>query len=397
MRIVTVPRPPVASPELLAIGLMLSDGRTIWTDCVVDGTAVAAATLIEEVVTPALVGVALANYRTLVDAVAALKHTVSWSEVVVPAAGSEGRVSRRAFLSGLTQQPLPEQRTLSELRPLPASLRCALNTALLAAVAVVRGVAPAAVLAADCEVAWEAGRPLALMAQVDVAAHTTLLPHMAAVTHRTSGREPIRQLGENCQLLQRYVRELKDWLIQSGVAEGAVAIHLDVRGGIGAVYNNQIGKMLGALYGLEVAARPYPLLVADPVLLPTAEEQFATLKRLRDYFRFRKMKLKLVVREGIDSAAAVDPYLAGDGAHLVTLNPATLGGYVEVIDVARQCRQAGVGLVLQVDAAAGSEAAALGCNLGKLVGAEFVHALGSRDLVVRVLHEANKLAAFTPS
>ncbi|MCA9973286.1 MAG: hypothetical protein KC425_23870, partial [Anaerolineales bacterium] len=134
--------------------------------------------------------------------------------------------------------------------------------------------------------------------------------------------------------LQRRVRDLCAQLEAAGAPQ---ALHLNLQGGFGRLFGGEMGKALGALYGLERAAGARPLLVEDA--LPPAPENPAAWRELRRYLGFRQMRTRLLAGAGVCRAADVAALAAAeavDGVHLRLAGMAGLDAGIQAVLTARE-------------------------------------------------------------
>ncbi|GJM42799.1 MAG: hypothetical protein DHS20C20_30810 [Ardenticatenaceae bacterium] len=129
---------------------------------------------------------------------------------------------------------------------------------------------------------------------------TILTTHVVSLGYTTGKNNHKATLGAAGERLQRHIRQVAAWL-QTLDISFQPAIHLDLQDGFSDLFGNDEGKILGALFGLEQAAKPYRLQVQDPVWQDSREAQLSSLKKLQNYLGIRRMKLKLVANAWVDS------------------------------------------------------------------------------------------------
>jgi methylaspartate ammonia-lyase len=157
---------------------------------------------------------------------------------------------------------------------------------------------------------------------------------------------PDEQLGKDAVPLIRYVKWLKKRIRQLGAKGYQPAIHLDLHGGLGAIYQNNLGKILGTISALEKAAQPYPLRIESPLVLDSREEQIQYLKTLREYLRFRKMNTQLVADEWADTLDDIKAHLDQNAVDMIHIKMPDLGGIQNAIEAVLVCKENGVGTLL---------------------------------------------------
>lgn len=310
-----------------------------------------AAEAVRKEVIPALVGQSLDAFRPLAEAVEMLRETVTvtWQEIPVP--HQENGISRRALLTGrLDAEDEPAGRTVEETleRPLHPAVRYGLTQALLSAVALARGVTPAEIIATE----YELSRPASaapLFSSVGTGESTAV-----ACAHRVAGLgvawpgdDPEEELGRNNGRLQGYLRQLTRYLSTAAGDDYRPAIHLDVGGGLGALYEDNAGRLLGAFYGLDRVADPYPLIVADPVDMDSRDEQIAKMAELKKYVRLRDLAVRLAAGAWIDSPDAALAFVDAEAADLLRLDVVRLGGVQRTVETILAARERDVGVLLE--------------------------------------------------
>jgi methylaspartate ammonia-lyase len=347
--------------EAVSVGLVLDSGAVAWGDCVAvaysgkagrdpvfrtqDGT-----TAIQQVVSPALQGCQITTFRQLAEAVDGLIESV---EVAKPLSRPSG-MTRRDLLAAPVrlwrsaqgqgeESDSPVEWTTVDRR-LHAAVRYGVSQALLRAVALTRGVTMAEVVAEE----WNLPLP-----DVPVPIHAQsggeryhnadkmIARRVASLPHALVDDIP-QQLGEDGIELTRYVRWLKGRIQELGGSEYRPTIHLDVHGGLGVIFENNLGRVLGHLYALELAAQPYLLRVECPVMMESREAQIEAIKTLREYVRLRKMKVQLVVDEWANTLEDIRAFVDAQAADMIQIKMPDLGSVHNSVEAVLACKSGGV-------------------------------------------------------
>lgn len=342
--------------EAVSLGLVLDDERIAWGECVSvefggqagrfpifraeEGIA-----LIKAHLHPFLLGKNPENFRVLLDQIESL--TVKTEvERLVPERKPGEELSRRDLLAAparLFQKGPTTQRSVEE-RPLHPALRYGVSQALLQAAALTQGVTMTEVI---CQ-AWDLPlppQPVPIHAQCGAdrydGADKMIARGVASLPHSLVDNLP-DHLGEDALKLIRYARWLKTRIQEIGGPDYHPTIHLDVHGGLGNIYDNQAGKILGALSSLEKAVHPYPLRVECPVIMDSRAEQIETLRTLREYLQFRDMNTKIVADEWANTREDIQAFLDAEAVHMIQVKMPDLGGIQETIGAVLACKEAGV-------------------------------------------------------
>jgi len=354
--------------ETVSVGLVLDDGRVAWGDCAAvaysgksgrdpvfrsrDGLAT-----IERVIVPSLQGRELTSFRELAAEVDALVESV---QVTFKKRVNEGELSRRELFQAparLWQAIQRDDSTTSALeleeqvtveRHLHTAVRYGLSQAILQAVAKARNVTMAEVIADE----WNLPRP---DAPVPIHAQSggeryhnadkMIVRRVASLPHALVDNVP-EQLGEDGNLLSQYARWLSERIKQLGGKDYCPTIHLDVHGALGQICQNNLGRVLGQLYTLELAAQPYPLRVECPVMMDSREAQIEAMKTLREYVRFRKMKVQLVADEWANTLEDIRAFIEAQAADMIQIKMPDLGSVHNSVEAVLACKAGGVGAFL---------------------------------------------------
>jgi len=348
--------------EALSVGLVLDDGRVAWGDCV--GVAYAGKAgrdpvfraregeaTIRRVVAPLLEGREVPAFRPLAEEIDRLTEPV---EVERP----KGGFSRRDFLTaparlleaaaeGTEGGLAPVERVTVE-RPLHTAVRYGVSQALLAAVAMARGVTMAEVIAEEWELPPPT-EPVPIHAQSGsdryANAEKMIVRRLASLPHALVDDIPA-QVGQDGAKLVQYVRWLRARIRELGGADYRPTIHLDVHGALGRICDNDLGRLLGHLYALERAAQPYPLRVESPLILETREAQIEAMARLREYVRMRGMAVQLVADEWANTLEDIRAFVEAKAADMVQVKMPDLGSVHNAVEAVLACKAGGVGAFL---------------------------------------------------
>jgi methylaspartate ammonia-lyase len=368
--------------EAVSFGLVLEDGRVAWGDCVAvaySGKAGRAPAFraalgvrtIREVIAPVLRGRPLDSFRELAAEVDALTEIVEvfrplpsppareeQQEQGQPDEGVEDQ-SRRALLTSVARllKPFPDEERapkesprrerVREEHPLHPAVRYGVSQALLKAVALERGITMAEVIAHE----WDLPRPDAavpLHAQSGrdryMNADKMIVRRIPSLPHGLVDNID-EQVGLDGGNLLRYVRWLNERIQELGGGYRPT-IHLDLHGALGQISENNLGKVLGALYAMELAAQPQRLRIESPVIMETREAQIDALKTLRNYIDFRKMQVQLVADEWANTLEDVKAFISAEAADMIQIKMPDLGSLHNSVEAVLACKAGGVGAFL---------------------------------------------------
>lgn len=352
--------------EGVSAGLVLDTGQIAWGDCVAvsySGTAgrepvfrtKPGLATIRNVVAPSLEGRELAGFRELTAEVDTLGEAVEMTRQLSSSDPARGDgVSRRTLISvpaRMLQAARGEQGPTERVivnRRLHTAIRYGVSQALLGAVATVRNLSMAEVIAEE----WDLPLPDAAVpihaqsgseryynAEKMIARRVASLPH--ALVDDIPG-----QIGKEGAEMTRYLRWLSQRIGTLGGGDYQPVIHLDLHGALGRLYKNNTGQMLGQLLAWELAAQPYRLRIESPVLRKNRRAQITAMKTLREYVSFRKMKVKLVADEWANTLDDIRAFVDAGAADMIQIKMPDLGSIHNTIQAVLACKAADVGTLL---------------------------------------------------
>lgn len=352
--------------EAVSVGLVLDSGEVAWGDCVAVAYSGKAGrdpvfrtgkglSTIRQVVAPVLQGREITTFRQIAEEVDGLLESV---EVIKPLPRPTGmtrrdllmapaRLWRAAQRQGAEEGIAPTERVTVERR-LHTAVRYGVSQALLRVVALTRGVTMAEVIAEEWGLPLP-DAPVPIHAQSGSEryhnADKMIVRRVASLPHALVDDIP-EQLGEDGAKLTRYVRWLKERIQELGGADYQPTIHLYVHGALGQICQNDLGRVLGELYALESAAQPYPLRVESTVIMESQEAQIKAIKTLREYVRFRKMKVQLVIDEWANTLEDIQAFVAAQAADMIQIKMPDLGSVHNTVEAVLACKAGDMGTLL---------------------------------------------------
>ncbi len=341
----------VIGQEIVLVGLKLSNGRFAWGECVADPNTAVSFTAqygietIEEKIAPRLIGKPVTHLSELMSHITDLTEEITITETTYPPPPMQKTPSRRDILRGdwqpMTAVPEPIIHSHQIERPIHAAIRYGISQALLKAVAITQ---EKSIVALVCDMAGidlpETAVSLQseINPQIPLNISTIVKNSVASVGYTTSGKNHEIELGKQGEILQRFARQLATQLKKTAAPE-QVAFYFRVRGGYGALCNNNLGKVLGLLYGLETAAKPFLVRVEDPILYRERDEQIKEIANLKSYLLMRKLNLELVAHTHVDTLADVKAFVAQKAVPMMHIDLGQMGNLDEAITAVHHCHQ----------------------------------------------------------
>ncbi len=360
--------------ETVSVGLVLdgaAGAETVaWGDCVAadsvsatdDVSAFRAAdgiALIDRVVAPALEGRPLAGFRELAAEMDALIAALNPADLLAPREDSSAAsgLSRRDVLSpgkllhavrlGLEESAAATREAAARLHSWPGAMavRYGLSQAILSAVAAARGLTMAEVIAEEWGLPLPAGA-VSIHIEADNDDLDQMIAHrVASLPHRLLD-DATDQPGTDGVFLTRRVRALAERIQALGGPDYHPIIHIDAHGALGRISDENTGRILGHLYALENAARPYLLRVEDPAVMDSQAAQVDLMKRLMDYVQVRRMGVQIVAGTWARTVEDIRAFVDAGAAHMIAISMPHLCSVHNSVDAVLACQAGGAGVLL---------------------------------------------------
>jgi methylaspartate ammonia-lyase len=227
-------------------------------------------------------------------------------------------------------------------------VRYGLSQAILSAVAAARGLTMAEVIAEEWGLPLPAGSIPIHIETGHAGDHDLdqMIAHrVASLPHRLLDNASDRP-GADAVFLTRRVRALAERIQSLGGPDYHPIIHIDAHGALGRISDENTGRILGHLYALENAARPYLLRVEDPAVMDSHTAQVDLMKRLMDYVQVRRMGVQIVAGAWACTVEDIRAFVEARAAHMIAISMPGMGSVHNSVDAVLACRAGGVGTLL---------------------------------------------------
>ena len=229
-------------------------------------------------------------------------------------------------------------------RPLHTAVRYGLTQALLHAAALATRRTMAEVVAGDygCEVA-AAPVPMLGMCPTDQPqlAEKMMLKRIEALPH--ANFISAADLGPGGATLLDYADWLSRRIGELAAGDYRPAIHLDVYGGIGALFHMDVDRMAAFIADLAQRAAPYDLMLETPVLAAGREAQMEAFAALRRRLADDGVPVTLIADEWCNTLDDVRAFADADCVDMIQVKTPDLGGIDNTVEALLACRAKGVG------------------------------------------------------
>ncbi len=165
-----------------------------------------------------------------------------------------------------------------------------------------------------------------------------VLPH-ALINHVAT------KLGQNGELLEEYVRWLRDRIIALRTDDSyAPVLHIDVYGTIGLVFgNDNYEAMADYLARLEKAAAPFKLRIEGPMDVEDREKQMQALKALTAVIDRRGIGVEIVADEWCNTLEDIKYFADNKAGHMIQIKTPDLGSVSNIVEAVLYCKEKGIG------------------------------------------------------
>jgi methylaspartate ammonia-lyase len=151
------------------------------------------------------------------------------------------------------------------------------------------------------------------------------------------------KLGRNGEKLGEYIRWLVGRIRALRVSDAYhPALHIDVYGTIGTIFNQNPGAIADYLVRLEKDAEDFELSIEGPVDVEEKGRQIEALKRITDALRAKGSRVKIVADEWCNTLEDIRDFTDARSCHMVQIKTPDLGGVQNVVESVLYCRAHGM-------------------------------------------------------
>lgn len=228
-------------------------------------------------------------------------------------------------------------------RRLHSAVRYALSQAVLGVVATSRNETAAAVIAREYELPL-AVEPVPLVLQCGedrINGVDKIILYEPAVIHPGSMLDMARFRGQ-----LDYLKHITGRIQALGSPGYRPTLHVDQYGHVGHAHDLDIPRMVDYVARLAEAARPYPLLIEDPVHLPNRADQIARMAEFRAAVRRAGVPVEIVADEWAAAREDIEEFVRHGAADWHQVKCPDLGSITNVVEALLLCRTHGVKTML---------------------------------------------------
>ena len=151
------------------------------------------------------------------------------------------------------------------------------------------------------------------------------------------------KLGRDGGKLKEYIRWLAERILQNKPRENySPALHIDVYGTIGRIFNDDPIQVASYMAGLQEDAGRFSLYIEGPVDCEGKERQIDTFAKIKGELRRLGSPVKMVADEWCNSVEDVRDFTEADACHMVQIKTPVLGGIQETIESVLYCKEHGM-------------------------------------------------------
>jgi methylaspartate ammonia-lyase len=152
------------------------------------------------------------------------------------------------------------------------------------------------------------------------------------------------KLGENGQLLKKYIIWIRDRVIEiRNTDQYQPVIHVDVYGTIGLIFNNDYNKIVSYIKELEEAAYPLKLRIEGPMDMEERTAQMKALKELCKRLDEKNINVEIVADEWCNTFEDIKYFADNKAGNMIQIKTPDLGGINNTIEAVLYCKERGIG------------------------------------------------------
>lgn len=224
---------------------------------------------------------------------------------------------------------------------LNSSIRYGASQAALDAVAQVRRLTPAEVVADEygTEISTQ---PIRINAQSGDDRYTNvdkmILKKAGFMPHGLINNME-EKLGKDGEKFLSYAKWVRDRIFDIGEADYRPVLRFDVYGTIGEAFQNDVSRMVDYLGEVRKAVDPLEVFIEMPVDMGNKEDQFRVMGELKKGLRERNIEVNLIIDEHANTLEEIKEWAISDACDMVQVKTADLGGLHNSIEAVLYCKE----------------------------------------------------------
>lgn len=252
-----------------------------------------------------------------------------------------------------------------ENQKLPASICYGTSQAILEAVARMRNLTPAEVVADEYSLTL-ATEPVRINAQSGDDRYTNvdkMIMKRAGFIPQGLINNAAEKVGKNGEIFLEYARWVRDRIVDIGDKDYRPALRFDCYGTLGEVFQNDPDRIVDYLAKIREVTEPFDLVIEMPVDMGSSDEQFKAMRAIRTKLRERNLKVGLMIDEYANTLEEIKEWAASDACDMVQVKMPDLGGLHNTIEAVLFCKSVGKDVYLGGSAAETDQAGRLSANI----------------------------------
>lgn len=259
-------------------------------------------------------------------------------------------------------------------KPLHTALRYGISQALLHAASLAQRRTAAEVIADDygskvatapVPILGMCPTPQSFMVEKMVLKRVDILPHGSFANVETD-------LGPDGHKLIEYAAWVSQTIKRLGAPDYHPAIHLDVYGTIGELFDFDMARMADFVKTVADNAAPYDLYLETPMIADSRQGQIEAFKALRAALDERGCSARLIADEWCNTLDDIRAFADAGAADYLQVKAPDLGGIGNSIEALLYCRRAGAGVYMGGSANETDQSARLSAHVALACQADFL-------------------------
>ena len=151
------------------------------------------------------------------------------------------------------------------------------------------------------------------------------------------------KLGEQGEKLREYIRWLVRRVSQLRTTDDyCPALHLDVYGTVGQIFDNDPIRVANYLAGLQSDAGPHALYIEGPVDMEGKTRQIDAMRSIKQQLEQSGSPVKIVADEWCNTLEDVIEFTDAQACHMVQIKTPDLGGIQHIVESVLYCQSHGM-------------------------------------------------------